>query len=358
MALVTRYFDVSGAGAEDGTDYANRAPLIVSGAFNSIITGFDFTGTDALECILQPGEYSGLTTNPTFANAPTTTNRLFIRTADFVPPNWISPQPVWDRSGMARIQTTAVLGRANISWYGICFEGTVNAGLFANVVQHFDWCICENSASHANAGVISSAAASFYFNCCLRCLGTIYNAVAGMANMALFNCRVEGNPDATSGNRHGISTGSASPSTIYRTTVCNNVGAAMQSTGATGNFSCTCRDSTLVNNTERGVYVASSNTTVASRVDNSFIVGGGDGIDVRLASNSRFMGNRIRVSGTPIVNQIDTPSTYNDTSAGSDADEFVDAANGDFRIKRSSIYWGKGIGAGDEPAPRSYGFTY
>jgi hypothetical protein len=34
----------------------------------------------------------------------------------------------------------------------------------------------------------------------------------------------------------------------------------------------------------------------------------------------------------------------------SDADEFVDAANGDYRIKNTSIYWGRNIGAGDEPA--------
>jgi hypothetical protein len=37
-------------------------------------------------------------------------------------------------------------------------------------------------------------------------------------------------------------------------------------------------------------------------------------------------------------------------AAGSDADEFVDAANGDYRIKNTSVYWGRGIGAGDEPA--------
>jgi hypothetical protein len=48
------------------------------------------------------------------------------------------------------------------------------------------------------------------------------------------------------------------------------------------------------------------------------------------------------------------------TEAGADADardaaELVDAANGDYRIKYGSAYWGKGLGAGDGPAPASGG---
>jgi hypothetical protein len=38
------------------------------------------------------------------------------------------------------------------------------------------------------------------------------------------------------------------------------------------------------------------------------------------------------------------------TSSGTDSDEFVNTAAGDYRIKTTSSLWGKGLGPGDEPA--------
>lgn len=358
MAIVTRFFDVSGAGSADGTSYANRAPLIVSGLFNNIIRSWPFNGSDALECALEPGIYTGLTTNMAFSvAAPTATKRLFFRTAGFTPPRWLSAQPIWSRANMARIQANiASLGIANTQWYGICFEASINSIMFANAVQHFDWCIGENAGSGAAVTTVGSALGSLYTNCAFRCTSTNYASVVNLANAAMLNCRLQGNPSATTSTRNGLAS-AASPGLLMGCTICDNPGNAIHLTAATGNLSVNAIQSTFANN-GNGILVASSNTTAASRIDNSFLAGAGNGIDVRLASNSRYMGNRIRVGGTPIVNQIDWPSTYNDTASGSDADEFVDAANGDFRIKRSSIYWGKGIGAGDEPALRSYGFTY
>jgi hypothetical protein len=43
----------------------------------------------------------------------------------------------------------------------------------------------------------------------------------------------------------------------------------------------------------------------------------------------------------------------NYTAAGTDTDEFVDAPAGDYRIKLGSAYWGKNIGAGDQPSSGS-----
>jgi hypothetical protein len=57
-----------------------------------------------------------------------------------------------------------------------------------------------------------------------------------------------------------------------------------------------------------------------------------------------------------VSGHINGPANYpltlgNDTSAGTDADEFVDAAGGDYRVKYGSTIWGKGYGVSDEPNP-------
>ncbi len=84
MATVTRYFSTAGAGTADGTSWANRAALFSGGAWSTVITGFNFTGSDSLECRIGPGSYtitaslaSGL-----FANAPTVSNPLILQGCD------------------------------------------------------------------------------------------------------------------------------------------------------------------------------------------------------------------------------------------------------------------------------------
>lgn len=360
MALVTRYFDVSGAGSQDGTDYDNRAPLIVTGAFNTIIRNFAFNGSDALECILEPGTYSGLTTNMTFTNAPSTSKQLFFRVRNFTPPRWVSSQPFWNKDKMARIQSSSniYLGVANTNWYGISVEFSNRSGaIFPNAVQRLVWCLVENSTNSTSALCYGSAAGFVAYCSGFKCSGTSYDSVVLANNSIWENCRFEGNPNASSGNRRGFSS-TATPSNFVNCTICGNVGDSIILSAATGNISTTLINC-VVHGSGNGLVISSSNTTISTRVYNSFIISGsGNGINVLLGSNSIYKNNRIRSSGTPIVNQIDFPSIFNDTSSGSDSQEFVDAPNGDFRIKRSSVYWGKYMGCGDEPPLNSYGYLY
>lgn len=104
MALVTRYFDMSGAGTADGTSYANRAPLLSEGELNSIITSFDFSGSDALLCLLEPGIYSDRIANMALANAPSATKKLFFSTSGFSHSELTSQQSLGNQDAMVRIQ--------------------------------------------------------------------------------------------------------------------------------------------------------------------------------------------------------------------------------------------------------------
>jgi hypothetical protein len=80
---------------------------------------------------------------------------------------------------------------------------------------------------------------------------------------------------------------------------------------------------------------------------NCFIANCGVGINTQNVA-ARILGNRLRNTSNYSV-PTNSIIAGNYEAAGNDTDEFVDAANGDYRIKSTSIYWGKGIGAGDGP---------
>src|SRR5687767_60995 len=124
MAIVTRYFSTTGAGAADGTTWADRAELFSGGNWSTVITGFAFNASDALKCLIGPGTYtcsqalaSGLFTNP-----PTLLNPLILHGCDgsgvqLEPeaPAWTAAQPVtWDTNLPVIATTTniATLGLA------------------------------------------------------------------------------------------------------------------------------------------------------------------------------------------------------------------------------------------------------
>lgn len=79
-----------------------------------------------------------------------------------------------------------------------------------------------------------------------------------------------------------------------------------------------------------------------------------NGIYINGTGKAHIQLNRIRdysgaaISGNAIY--CDPPEWGNVTTSGTDADEYVDAGAGDYRIKNTSVYWGMGIGAGDQTA--------
>ena len=101
---------------------------------------------------------------------------------------------------------------------------------------------------------------------------------------------------------------------------------------------------------------ASTNSSTAGVVHGCMITGNtGWGANISstgkvVVQNSRFRNNTAG-NITGIGNWPETQD--NITTSGSDSDEYVDAASYDFRIKSTSSLWGKGYGAGDQPASAS-----
>src|SRR5690606_38306544 len=112
------------AGDETGSSWANRATLFSEGNWSTVITGFDFSGSDSLKCLIGPGTYtcSQALASGLFANAPTAANPLILHGCDgsgvaLTPsnPGWVSAQPVdWD-SGLPLIATSTNTTVSNLA---------------------------------------------------------------------------------------------------------------------------------------------------------------------------------------------------------------------------------------------------
>jgi len=359
MALVVRYFSTAGAGAEDGTTWANRAPLVVSAAWNSIITGFDFSGADGLECLVATGDYATISSTlnaAAFANPPTAANPLYVHGCDSsgarlaVPdPKWVSAQPGFATATLPVITlgTTHFINQGHWRLVRLVSTRTNGAVIQAGV---WDWVSVENSASGSGAACVNGGVLT---NCALKMTGTEYSYVGSGSAILWRNVRLEGNASATSGNRRGAST--TSFELWCDCTIVNNPGVGLL-VGASTNRTSQLRRCTIVNNGGDGVEVSTSSGTKVLYITDSLVTGnGGYGIEAGSGAVLYLAGCRLRSNTSGNVTgggNTDTSSAWgNDTSTGTDAAEYVDAANGDYRIKYGSSLWGTGIGAGDEPPP-------
>jgi hypothetical protein len=87
------------------------------------------------------------------------------------------------------------------------------------------------------------------------------------------------------------------------------------------------------------------------QVIDSYFRGNDIGIDGQSAARIIVSNCRLRNNTSNFSGMGNYPETFSVvTAAGTDADEFVNAAAGDYRIKNTSTYWGKNLGPGDEPA--------
>jgi len=171
------------------------------------------------------------------------------------------------------------------------------------------------------------------------------------------NCRLQGNASATSGTRAGNSISSSSYSRAFsRNCLLDIPGNAFANIRSAADGGLPVVEQTIVNcatlaNTAaiNGPSFASGNTNTQQQhvtAQSCFIANCGVGLNTQNVA-ARILGNRIRCTTNYTV-PANSIIAGNHEAAGSDADEFVNAPAGDYRIKRTSIYWGKGIGAGDE----------
>jgi len=359
MAVITRYFSTSGAGAADGTTWANRAPLFDAGpAWSSIIKGFNFSGSDSLLCLIGPGTYSCGTdslTNGDFTNAPTIFNKLVMHGCDSSgvalsqpDPDWTADQLTWDASGLplfSSSNTTSFVSLANCLLRLIAFEnsGLTTGGCLGTSSYGADWCHFTNSSSNSSTYGLPSGV---WTNCVVKMTGTAYSYALNTTNA--FNVRVEGNASATSGNRNGVALSSSA--NLFRVVSINHVGDGCNDSGTSTGVTLRILNCIFANNGGTGLKMPNITGTpaVIAVIQNCMITGNGaygfDGntnLMPNFARNNRLRDN---TSGnfTNTGNNLTTEVNY--TTDSDDASEYVDAANGDFRIKASATIAPMGFG--------------
>jgi hypothetical protein len=364
MAIVTRYFSTTGAGAADGTSWANRAALYSAGNWSTVITGFNFGGADSLNCLIGTGSYTcsqSLESGTFSVAAPTADNRLFLRSADgsgnpIVPdPSFISDARAITTTAMPFINYTAAgrcVNATGIVLYGLRIESAQNDGVVAQVLS-VEQCYI------VSTGVGSSASACFRIynikNSHLYCNTANYAAVVNCDEnntLSVMNSRIQGITGTTS-NRRGISSNAFAPSVyLVNNTIIGMGGIGISMTGASAGDMIA---SNVINGTgSDGINISRSatGTSVAAQVCNNIITNcGGTGINQSSSVGMLASNNRLRNNGADFAGMGNYPSDMaNETAAGTDADEFVNAAGGDYRIKSTSSMWGRRFGVSDHVA--------
>lgn len=372
MAIITKYFstatEISASAPSSnlsGDNWDNRAPLFDgSNTWSSVITDFDFSGSNSLLCLIGPGTYTCAETldGTAITTDPTSANQLTLHGCDssgnqLSPPDptWISCKPSWSSSSLPVIATSGnirTIGNVpTINARLIYFSATGRGGDVLWGPGAVDWCYVKNSAS---GGTCCSGGR--ITNCVLECSNANFDRICYVLN-PIANCRLIGNASATSGGRRGIDINSTSQtSSIQNCTIVNCAVAGIEFTANSSAYvnvisRCTivgCGDGIKLNSTANGSVIPITNCMI---VGNS-----GCGVNTQLNGRAWVSGCRFRdnISG-PVSAYGNLPDTFDNlTTDSDDATEFVDAANGDYRIKATSAIWGKGYGAGDEiPTPES-----
>jgi hypothetical protein len=351
MANVIRYFSTTSAGTGDGTTWANRAALFVSGNWSTVITGFNFT-SDSLEAFIGPGNYtqSQSLTGAIFTTAPTAVNPCWLVACDssgnrWVPDwSWKSAQPM-DVLSMPFIGSSSItlINHGAIHLFGLNLQGSINTNVVANAASVNFCCI-----TNAGSGTAAVACAAPAANSVLRCTGTTFNTVF---NAVGTNCRIEGNMAATSGNRRGLNTSTAATLFYDSCTFINCIGGGIFNSGTARLLLSRC------NFINCGIAIQYTSTTeLGTIVSHCLIENCTTGIS-NASGNLIASRNRLRDNGTNFSLGVHSKEYGSILTPATDAEEFVNAAAGDYRIKNTAAIWGLGIGAGDEPAAPSGGAT-
>ena len=364
MALVDRYFSTTAAGTGDGTSWANRAALLSAGSYSSVITSFDFSLGDGLRCLIGPGEYAPTQSlsNGILTNTPTSTNQLMLVAVldggdlwEPPDPGWMSSMPEWD-SSLCPIIRQATASAATVNSSNTAIRGLVIGPATAftsntpvNVVS-IDWCKFVLSGSFA--GSCSGMSGSRITNCCAKSPEEGYLSLYSLGSgQYAFNCRAEGSGVGSVGVGFGHSGSGAryfSHCTSY-----NSPGGGFAHSNAFNNARLNLYRCTSYGAGGAGVRTIANGALDPHVVNNCMIVNNGT-YGVEMTSTATIVANNNRLRDNTSGNFVGFGNWPTDqrnlVGAGTDADEFVDAAGGDLRIKNTSDLWGKGIGAGDQPA--------
>lgn len=360
MAIVQRFFSTAGAGAADGTSWANRAQLHNAGTWSTVITGFAFNGADSLQCFIGPGTYTitAALVAGAFANPPTVANPLIFVGCDSsgvqltIPnPGWFSCQPAWDDSTLPVLATTTNVPTTTLLatfWYLVKFTASGRTGRMIDAAG-MDWCVVNQTTANTSA---QGAAPAMSHGCVFTCSGSSYDTVVvGIVNAT--NCRIEG-VTGSSGNRRGFTASSALTQGAFMTVV-NNGGEGVICTSTSAGQSIRFSQSVIANNGATG-FKANSTASQTSfyTVQGLMVTGNVTGIDGNSGAGRIWVEHtRLRDNTTDMTGLGNYPTDLNNyTTDDSDANEYVSTgADGDFSIKNTATnVWGKGFGVRDQPA--------
>lgn len=364
MAVITRYFSTASAGTGDGTSWANRAPLLDgSGNWSGIIKGFDFSGTDSLRVLIGPGTYTITETlqSSVFINAPTQSNDLLIASCDASgdpldppDPDWVSSQPVWDLTNVPKIETgnITLFNLKYLSLFNLQFEVEGVTTVTLNEFESAEWLYILNYASGTSVQILSMNNGAGIHNCCFVLTGSGFRKGIDIATTPrmIDNVRLEATGSPTTGDRYGIEKRGNSGAFVSRCTVIGCMHGFRHSNIGTNSYLHLIRCMAIDSISDGATAINTNTDNKHSMLSGCVIIGsGGYGMNAAI-DQSRAVNSRLRDNTSGNTTDGNDPLHLCETGAGTNADEFVDAANGDYRIKNTSDLWGRGIGAGDEPA--------
>lgn len=369
-AVTVRYFSTSAAGAGDGTTWADRAQLHNAGTWSTVITAFDFGGSDGLEARIGPGTHTistnALATGLFSVAAPTAANPLTLVGCDssgsvIEPPdlNWTSDMAVWSDTTLPVIATTTDIGTIT---FGTGFlrcrmlKFTASSRTAAIVLcgfgQAYDWCQFVNStANTAAVGVDVNGGGQGIANCYIEMSGASYNCGVLAGNGAVIdNCRIKG-VAGSSGDRRGIEfDGTNETIAIIGTTIYNNGGYAIASASTDTSQRMNISRCVLADNVG-GILTASTASQIRLwNVSNCSITGNtAPGLDAQSAGRVDVRNSRFRDNTTANYQNLGNYNVYGVyTTDSDDATEYVDPATDDFRIKSGATIHGMGFGVSEQ----------
>jgi hypothetical protein len=353
MAVVTLYFGPSVSGTGDGTTWGDRAQLLPSGAWNTLISGHNWNGPDSLRCVIETGTYSvpALTFS---TGAPTINNRFSLHAGTssglWQPPSstWNCCQPMWDNTGMVTLTTTAtnIVTSRHADIYGMRLLQTGSNNI---TVQNLsaNWCEFNSSSS---GGSSYAAYGNELTNCVLRHTATTYSALAYVDSpYTVNNVRFEGSNTGT-GTRGGIFFGTnVRFSNLCFIKCAVGITPGSLTTTFAGTSRCTFVDCTT------GILDRATTSTLNATYLRNLFHNCTTGISLTDATKCRpVIDNVFNSCGTNVSNSGNWDvANLNALTSLAASDLFVDPTNGDYRIKYGSAHWGKGVGAGDGPIPPS-----